>query len=402
MENIELFKKLLENFDTYLSDNQISWKIITLDNVNNFYDHIEWVVIEDTKTKLKREPKFIENKQLMEFSKQNLANYNNFEIYDLYKLLPQIFLKIYNYLIWDKENINVDYYHYITWYDNFIPNSPKVSNFSDLYNNDCSLAIEITERVLSKIDKEFGEFQFVFTFEFNFINYEKNKDLRLDNNIHLKIDKEWKFTIKWSYQKWYFFEKLSKAQKDIQLIFNILELQDILTIKDTDKRFWNKKYFHNHNEGKKILFSYNDKFNQDNFQFFLHVWDHLSRFLEIKNGNINLDYFNLLSDKFSSSSLLNVSNFFWTENYRFTSKKFLEYRMSIEIMLWSPQNDIKKTLKHTFSLFFPKEENMIEKFWKIRNKVVHEWKLFVNNDELNEIEHISKNLYLKLILAQFS
>jgi hypothetical protein len=86
---------------------------------------------------------------------------------------------------------------------------------------------------------------------------------------------------------------------------------------------------------------------------------------------------------------------------RFDSQIFLSYWQSIEIMLWSPEKNIKEELKNKFKLFFPNDNSSIDILWKNRCDIVHNWKLDVADKDLKKVNVISKQLFLKLIVSNY-
>lgn len=396
--NSKLLNKVLWDFESFLIVNKLNWKIVNYNNIKDFYFKIEFEEIEKENFWFERKQKFIENKLLKELSEDILKNYDTLELNDIYNLLPQILCKIYNFLIWDKENINVDYYYILSWYLNFIPTSEKIDNYSN-YISDNSLFEEIIIKTFDKINEDFKKFIFNFEFKLENIHTWNIKNLTIDDRIYIEMSENNDLHIRWKYDKWYIFEKLNNAFRDLMLITNILELNKIIIINDLNKSFWKEKNYIT-KELNDNCFIYSNWFSTEYFTKIAYVKKYFKNFSQINLWILDLEYFYLLSDKIKNTDLITASHFFWTDLFRFESQEFLSYWQSIEIMLWSPENNIKNELKNKFDLFFP-NNNSIDKFWKIRNDIVHNWRLYVEDKELKDIEKISKKLFLKLIVSNY-
>lgn len=395
INNKNLFKKVLRDFNEHINENGNWFK-----ELENFHNKIEQITIEDTSLSFKREHKYIENKSLKELSKEILLNYYNLWLVDIYNLVPQILRKINIFLWFDKKNINVDYYYILSWYINFIPENIKPEKFSD-YENNLDFFEEIIFITLDNIDNEYKNFNFDFKLKIPFEVILKKEEIIIDNRIIISYLEDNSLEIKWIYKEWYILERFYNAFKDLTLILNILELNNILVIKDTNKWFW-----------KYLECCSCKEFNKDNFIFsqridhqyglnILYFQKHLEKFNYSIIWNIDLKYFYLLSNKIQNTNLITASYFFWTELKRFDSQKFLSYWQAIEIMLWSPEKDIKCELKSKFELFFPKESSKIDILWKDRCDIVHNWKLNIKDENIKLVSEISKQLFLKLIVSNY-
>lgn len=390
ISNKNLFKKVLRDFIKFIEEKELVWKHFNYKNIEFFYSpqsYIGWKLT------------YLDNNSLKELSKDIEKKYENIKAQDIYFLLPQIFCEINNYILFDSSNINIDYYYVLTDFLNFIPKNWKPKLLLD-YENNTNFFEEIIFKTLDKIDEDFKNFTIEFTLKLWFRNFNKSNHIQIDEKVTISVDEDWKTEIKWIYKEWYLPNRLNEAINDLLLIINILELNEIFHIEDTNKSF----------SYEKMLID-NKKFNVDNFSFteninthyvndFYYIRKYLGKFYEAPVGFIDLDYFYLLSKKLRNTKLVTASNFFWTDIFRFESKEFLNYWQWIEVMLWSPERNIKEELKNKFELFFPSSE-YIEDFWKIRNSIVHKWQLSVDSKDLWEIKKISKKLFLKLILANY-
>lgn len=396
--NIIYLKDILLNFEYFLEKNEMSWKIINYNEISDFYTGVKFEDIKWVKNWLKRKKIYIENKELIKISENISENYENLAINDIYNLFPQILCKIYNFIIWDSEKINVDYYYILSWFLNFEPKTKKVIKFSDL-QKDTKLFEEILFKVLDKIDTEYKKFEF--TFELNFWNVLSwnISNISIDNRVIININENKELLIRWRYCKWFLLNKLESAFRDLMLIMNILEINKIIVIEDKNKAFWREKNYITE-PLLKNCFLYSDNYDSSAYTKIAYFNKHLKNFNQLWIWTIDLEYFYLLSDKIKNTDLITASHFFWTDLFRFESQEFLSYWQSIEVMLWSPENNIKSELKSKFDLFFPKN-NSIDKFWKIRNDIVHNWKLYVDSDILRDIEKISKKLFLKLVVSNY-
>jgi hypothetical protein len=395
MENNWLFKQVLKDFNEHININGNWFK-----ELDNFHNKIEFKVIENNEFSLKRERVFIENKTLKELSKIILKDYKYLSLTDIYNLIPQILRKI-NCFIWFKsKNINVDYYYILSWYINFIPENEKPLNLWE-YENNLKFFEEIIYKTLNNIEEDFKNYKFNFELTLPFQNLDKNKCIKIDNRITIEVDNTWKTIISGEYWDWNILDLLRKAFRDLYLILNILELEDILIIDDTNKRFWSWFLYQNVEKYDKSNFKYSNNFSSKYFLEIAYFEKQLKKFSLTNIWVLKLEYFYLLSDKIGDSQLVTSSFFFWTEKHRFTSKEYLNYWQSIEIMLWSPNFSIKKELINRFCLYFTWKESFIEKHWGIRNKIVHNWLLEVNNDDLYDIKKISKELFLKMIINKY-
>ncbi|MDD2565795.1 MAG: HEPN domain-containing protein [Candidatus Gracilibacteria bacterium] len=397
IENKGLLKKALFDFNKFAEDNNLSGKYLSFKNVEDFYNKSEYIEIENTSRSLKKEFRHIENKSLKELSKNIESLYVNIRFQDIYYLLPQIFCKVYNFLLSDKESINIDYYYILDDFINFVPNFKKPEKFSDLENN-YEFIEEIIFKVFDKVDKDFKNFEFNFKFELGFKNLVAPKELFIDDKIKIISDDNGITYIEGIYNKGYIQDKLTTAFDDLLLILNILELNKIFIVNDTNKSISKEKNYMSLSKFDNDKFKFSGGFNSLFFYEFHLFKNHLSKFSEVQIGILNLDYFYLLSNKVRGTNLITASNFFGTDIFRFDSKEYLNYWSAIEVMLGSPETNIKKELISKFNIFFP-DTNYIEKFWQIRNEIVHRGRLHVESDDLGEIENISKKLFLKLITA---
>jgi len=125
ISNSSLLKKILSEFLVFLKENNLDRKITSSQDIENFYSKTEWVVLENTRENFKREPRYIENPSLKELSKEIQLQYPDLRLADIYSILPQILGKIYNFLLSEREAINVDYYYILGDYINFIPENKK-------------------------------------------------------------------------------------------------------------------------------------------------------------------------------------------------------------------------------------------------------------------------------------
>ena len=202
------------------------------------------------------------------------------------------------------------------------------------------------------------------------------------------------------YEDWYLWDRISEAFNDLMLIINILELNWIFHIEDTNKSIFHERNYINNKKFDVSQFTFTQHINFHSVNDFYFISKYLEKFYEAPAWFVNLEYFYLLSSRLKDTKLITASNFFWTDIFRFQSKEFLNYWQAIEVMLWSPDRNIKEELKSKFELFFP-NTNYIEDFWDIRNWIVHRWVLHVHSDALRTIEKISKQLFLKLIVANY-
>jgi len=407
--NKDLLKKVLSDFNKYIEENGNWFK-----ELENFHNKVEWITIEDnfylldnnkeipknTTLSFKREPKYIENRPLKELAKEIEKNYENIKLIDIYNLIPQILRNIYNFLWFKIENINVDYYYIINWYINFIPNNPKPSNFSD-YENNLDFFEEIIFKTLDKVGDEYKKFEFEFIFKIPFKIVSRKEKINIDDRIKIYYTDDNILTIEWKYKYWYILEKFYKAFKDLTLIINILELNKIFIIKDINKWFW--RYIENYSceEYDKNNFKYSNIIDHQYGLNISYFQEHLSKFNYSIIWNIDLKYFYLLSDKINNTNLITASNFFGTELKRFDSQIFLSHWQAIEIMLWSPEKDIKNELKNKFELFFPKNSSDIDILWNDRCAIVHNWKISIDEKNIKLVTDISKKLFLKLIVSNY-
>lgn len=123
--NSSLLKKILSEFLVFLKVNKLDGKITSFRNIEDFYCKREWVVLEETRESLKKEPKYIENIPLKELSKEIQLQYPDLRLADIYHVFPQILGKIYNFLLSEREAINVDYHFILGDFINFIPENKK-------------------------------------------------------------------------------------------------------------------------------------------------------------------------------------------------------------------------------------------------------------------------------------
>lgn len=99
--NSSLLKKVLTEFWAFLKENKLDKKITSHHNIEDFYCKTEWVVLEDTKESLKREPKYLENSTLKALSKEIQSKYPDLQLADIYNIFPQIINKIHNFLLFE-------------------------------------------------------------------------------------------------------------------------------------------------------------------------------------------------------------------------------------------------------------------------------------------------------------
>lgn len=390
INNIKLFQRILGDLIEFINKNNLNWKHFNYKDIEFFYypqKYIDWKL------------GFLENKQLKELSKDLEKQYQNIKAQDIYFLIPQILCKINSFILFDKDNINIDYYYILSDFLNFIPENKKPVSFSE-YKDSLNFYEEIMFKTLDKIDEDFKNFKIEFSLKLWVNNHNKSKELQIDEKIYISIDKKWITEIKGVYTDWYLWDRIQEAIDHLFLIINILELNWIFHIEDTNKSVFHEKMYVNNKKFDINNFSFTKDINYHSVNHFYYIQKYLWKFYESPIVYIDLEYFYLLSKKLRNTKLITASNFFWTDIFRFESKEFLNYWQAIEVMLWSPEKNIKEELKNKFDLFFP-NTTYIEDFWKIRNWIVHRWVLHVDRNKLKEIERISKHLFLKLILANY-
>lgn len=396
--NSSLLKKILSEFLAFLKVNKLDGKITSFHNIEDFYCKREWVVLEDTRESLKKEPKYIENIPLKELSKEIQLQYPDLLLADIYHVFPQILGKIYNFLLSEREAINVDYYYILGDYINFIPENKKPLSF-DQFAEHISFFEEVIGKTLEHVNKKYADFQFSFTWKIPYSFKEKWEPLDVDNRIFIKKEDDY-IAIEWKYNDWYILDKFYHAADDLKIILNILEITGCYRLNDFDKSFWGWSTYPSHKEFSPPDFTHTKLIEHDIGLYISYFKDHLSKFIVSDIFYINFDYFYLLSTKLRQTKLITASNFFWTQRYRFDSQEFLSYWQAIEIMLWSPELNIKNELKAKFELLFP-DINPIEDLWKIRNWIVHNGVLTVSKEDLTLVQSVSKSLLLKLITANY-
>lgn len=398
ISNSSLLKKILSEFLVFLKENNLDRKITSSQDIENFYSKTEWVVLEDTRENFKREPRYIENPSLKELSKEIQLQYPELRLADIYHILPQILGKIYNFLLSEREAINVDYYYILGDYINFIPENKKPLSF-DQFAEHISFFEEVIGKTLEHVNKKYADFQFSFTWKIPYSFKEKWEPLDVDNRIFIKKEDDY-IAIEWKYNAWYILDKFYHAADDLKIILNILEITGCYRLNDFDKSFWGWSTYPSHKEFSPPDFTHTKLIEHDIGLYISYFKDHLSKFIVSDIFYINFDYFYLLSTKLRQTKLITASNFFWTQRYRFDSQEFLSYWQAIEIMLWSPESNIKNELKAKFELLFP-DINPIEDLWKIRNWIVHNGVLTVSKEDLTLVQSVSKSLLLKLITANY-
>lgn len=395
MNENKLLEKVLNDFKNHIKENW-NW----LKELEKFHHKVEIKKNEYGKYNIKNIINPIINNDLEKLSKEIVKKYQNIKLIDIYNLIPGILRKI-NLFIWfDSEKINVDYYYILSWNINFIPNSEKPNIFWDFKNN-LEFYKEVIFKTLDDVDEKYQKFYFNFTFKIPFKLISNKDQINIDDRIDISYTEDNTLEIKWNYKEWYILEKFYNAFKDLTLIINILELNNIFVIKDINKSFWEYSECSSCEEYDISNFKYSNIINNPYWLNILYIKEHLKRFNYLTIWSIDLKYFYLLSEKIKNTNLITASYFFWTELKRFDSQIFLSYWQAIEIMLWSPENNIKKELENKFKLFFPNNDNRITTLWKVRCDIVHNWKLEVDNKDLKEVKDISKQLFLKLIVSNY-
>ena len=396
--NSSLLKKVLTEFWAFLKENKLDKKITSHHNIEDFYCKTEWVVLEDTKESLKREPKYLENSTLKALSKEIQSKYPDLQLADIYNIFPQIINKIHNFLLFEWEAINVDYYYILGDYINFVPENKKPSLF-DQFEDHLPFFEEVIGKTFEHVSKKYSDFHVSFTWKISYSFKDEVKSLNIDNRISVKKEDDF-VVIEWKYNSWYILDRFYSAIDDLKIILNILEISGCYRLDDFEKSFWGGSTYPSHKAFNPSDFTHTKWIEHKLGLYLLYFEDHLTKFIVSNIYHINFDYFYLLSTKLRQTKLITASNFFWTQKYRFDSQEFLSYWQAIEIMLWSPESNIKNELKAKFDLLFP-DINPIEDLWKIRNWIVHNGVLIVSKNDLELVQTISKRLLLKLITANY-
>lgn len=390
INNIKLFEKVIANLIELTDKLSLTWKHFTYEEIRFFCspeERIDWKLVRS------------DNNTLKELAKEISELYKNIKTEDVYFLLPQFFSRINSYILFDVDAINIDYYYILSDFLNFIPENNKPTSFLD-YANNLDFFQEVIFKTLDKIDEDFKNTKIEFTLKLGSKNLWRPQEIKVDDKIIATVDIDGLTEIRGTYEDWYLWDRISEAFNDLMLIINILELNWIFHIEDTNKSIFHEKNYINNKKFDVSQFTFTQHINFHSVNDFYFIRKYLEKFYEAPAWFVNLEYFYLLSSRLKDTKLITASNFFWTDIFRFQSKEFLNYWQAIEVMLWSPDRNIKEELKSKFELFFP-NTNYIEDFWDIRNWIVHRWVLHVHSDALRTIEKISKQLFLKLIVANY-
>ncbi|NQV13587.1 MAG: hypothetical protein HQ530_04795 [Parcubacteria group bacterium] len=363
---------------------------------------------------------FIPHKDLENLAKLFEPDYKFLEASDVYFALPHIFYNIFNYILWDKENINIVYETtnsrwggFNSWI-NFTPKNRKPKSFDDLYKDaSLSLAKEIIETTLLDINKKYDNQHLEFELKFNYEFYNSDEDIKIDDRLEITIQKK-TLAIKGKYSG-----NPNKVgyhlQNDLLGILSILEMEEVLMIKDAEKRIGTQTFIDSICKDKEIEFTHkkSKEGGNSNFDIILHqVREHLKKFDERGTGYIPIHLFLLLSEQFDGDVITSIPNFFSSENFRFPRTEFFNYWSALEILLGNPEKNIRESLAKAYELFYPEgkelkdEENdpqkTISKLWKIRNDVVHNGKIYVDSHIIWGIKNKVKSLFYKIFLTRMT
>lgn len=351
--------------------------------------------------------KYSNNKPLLKISQDLQKEFDCLFVDDIFHILPQILLKGYNFieLFKKSDNINIDYYWVISNYINFVPNTKKPENFSD-YASNLDFFEEIILKTLNHMDKQHSEYIFNYTLIIPFSHnvWLDDVDLKienLNNNIYLQW-KEESLHIEWNYNGWSNIKQtLLTALNHLDIMCNILEINETIQIESEDKWMLSLERMSNVRKPDEIWLSYTTNFDESFFFRFQDFQRYLERFMIKPFYSTNPKLFYLLSDSLIETNLSTASYLLGSDKNRYEWQEFLRYWMAIEVLLWSPQFNIKETLKSEFSNWFPNpQKDYIEYFWKIRNHIVHRGNIYVERDDLSSIKRISKNLFYKMIVEK--
>ncbi len=363
---------------------------------------------------------FIPRKDLENLAKLLEPDYKFLEASDVYFVLPHIFYNIFNYILWDKENINIDYKTtnsrwggFSSWI-NFTPKNKKPKTFESLYQNtSLNFAKETIETTLSDINLKYDNQHLEFELKFNCEFHNSDEDIKIDDRLEITIQNK-TLTIKGKYSG-----NPNKAgyhlQNDLLGILSILEMEGVLLIKDTEKRMGAQISIGNICKDKEIEFTHkkSNKGGNNNFDMILHHFkEHLKKFDERGIAYIPIHLFSLLSKQFDGDVITIIPDFFSSENFRFPRTEFFNYWSALEILLGNPKNNISESLVKAYELFYPEEKKLkdkkndpqktISKLWKIRNDVVHNGKIYVDSHIIWDIKNKVKSLFHKILLTRIT
>lgn len=362
----------------------------------------------------------IPHKDLEKLAKSLESDYKFLEISDIYFALPHIFYNIFNYILWDKKSINIDYKTtnsrwggFSSWI-NFTPKNKKPKKFESLYQ-DASLnfAKETIKTTLSDINLKYNNQHLEFELKFNCEFHNSDEDIKIDDRLEIIIQNKI-LTIKGKYSG-----NPNRAgyhlQNDLFGILSILEMEGVLLIKDTEKRMGAETFMLSLTKNKQVEFTHkkSNEGGNNNFDVILHQFkEHLKKFDEREIAYIPIHLFSLLSKQFDGDIITSIPDFFSSENFRFPRTEFFNYWSALEILLGNPEKNIRESLVKAYELFYPEEKKLedkkddpqktISKLYEIRNDVVHNGKIHVDSGVIWEMKHKVKSLFHKILLTRIA
>lgn len=342
---------------------------------------------------------------------------------DIYFILSHVLMNLFNFLMWEREDINMTYKSgvgYGAFQSQLVikPNHKKPKDFSHLYiGKNFEMVKDIIKQTLLDANKKYDAEHFHFELTFNLKLYSENQEIVIGDRITVSIkDGLLKIIGKYSGNPAIALERL---KLDLNVVLSLLEMCDLLHIEDTEKRIGRSTLKGGLIQDQDIQFTYSSgplvkNTSMDAFLMTAIIFEkHFKKFKEMAIGFIPIHYFTLLSEKFDDDpSLRIIPQFFSSEDFRFPRTEFLNYWTALEILLGNPKGGskepIKKSLIKAYELFYPKEKNLsieektISKLWKIRNDMIHNGKIHIEEREIWKIKGLVKHLFDKILLARMT
>ena len=338
---------------------------------------------------------------------------------DIYFILSYILMNLYNFLLWDRDDINVIYQsglgHFAFQSQLLIkPNFKKPKRFLDFCEDKSfNLFKQVMKETFFDANEKYKEVHFHFELVLNSQVHSDDQEITIGERVKISVkNNEFKITANYKGNP---AVALDRMEIDLSVILSILEMNGVLHIEDTEKRLGAGSMKLGLIDDQKIKFKFGRQTLTRNTSLeafklvAVRYEEHFKRFKESAFSFIPLHYFSLLSEKFDrDASLRIIPQFFSSENFRFPRTEFLNYWTALEILLGNPARDIIDSLIKAYELFYPEEKNIkmedktLSKLWRIRNKMIHEGRLHVEQKEIWTIKKLVEAIFDKILLARMT
>ncbi len=392
-KKLDLNKKIYHFINLYKSakDQDEKLKVETFFDLKNLRSHGLYSSVQNHPTRKRIEKYMEETHELYNFSYKLLSSdYKKYKrksdemkfitSEDIHKFIVQLI----SISQWDSEDNTVRFFTY---------SSP----FNFLINLEEKDLIKQVLEWLKSLNDFFSSHQSTIYFELYLWEspLKKIKTILIDNE---------RVTIKWNWQKLEFKAIANWSENKIyhELTWNIELLILVLEYE------WLIKYNHNVNPLTNTMFTswieitdneYDIKIqwsckNNQNLSYYLTFLEKRLKGYLIWSWRHIWDIAKLFSDSIWNHILAPVLNFLKDWEKINSAFEFLQYRVVIETLLWSPETDIKNRLEHAFKIFFPHEDKKY--FWELykdRCSIVHNWKVWISSDKIDNIRNTAKQLF---------